>query len=241
MRRASRSAPPPLPVPARVQRGGTPSGPRRRRGTPRRDIPPRRTAAGPHRRRAMSTPRSSRARRIPSRSTRPWYWRATRELLISRMNTSRLSSDRLYSVSQPAKNWPAAAPLPARAISAPNATASAIVAAVHNAASPSPSGPRRRALTKRSAPRRTARAATVAAQAQGVRGERSWHQGPGHLPASWPSWLARRKSSGVSTPAAAAVPRREPARARPCAGRPGWRGGWTAARAAVPSARPGRW
>src|SRR5262245_35256540 len=82
------------------------------------------------------------------------------------MNTSRLSSDRLYSVSQPAKNWPAAAPLPTVAISAPNATASAIDPAVHSAASPSRSGPRRRALKKRSAPRRTARAATVAAQAQ---------------------------------------------------------------------------
>src|SRR5215469_10879861 len=115
---------------------------------------------------AMSTPRSSRASRIPSSSTRLWYRRATPELLISRMNTSRLSSDRLYSVSQPAKNWPAAAPLPTVAISAPNATASAIVPAVHSAASPSRSGPRRRALTKRSAPRRTARAATVAAQAQ---------------------------------------------------------------------------
>src|SRR5262252_8959449 len=115
---------------------------------------------------AMSTPRSTRASRIPSSRTRPWYRRATLELLISSTNTSRLSSDRLYSVSQPAKNWPAAAPLPARATSAPNATASAIVAAVHSAASPSPSGRRRRALTKRSAPRRTARAAMVAAQAQ---------------------------------------------------------------------------
>src|SRR5215467_11586860 len=115
---------------------------------------------------AMSTPRSSRASRIPSSSTRLWYRRATPELLISRMNTRRLSSDRLYSVSQPAKNWPAAAPLPTVATSAPNATASAIVPAVHNAASPSRSGPRRRALTKRSAPRRTARAATVAAQVQ---------------------------------------------------------------------------
>src|SRR5436190_5859165 len=114
----------------------------------------------------MSRPRSSRASRIPSKSTRPWYRRATPELLISRMNTSRLSSDRLYSVSQPAKNWPAAAPLPTVATSAPNATASAIVPAVHSAASPSRSGPRRRALTKRSAPRRTPRAATVAAQAQ---------------------------------------------------------------------------
>src|SRR5215831_15356092 len=115
---------------------------------------------------AMSTPRSSRASRIPSSSTRLWYRRATPEPLISRMNTRRLSSDRLYSVSQPAKNWPAAAPLPTVATSAPNATASAIVPAVHNAASPSRSGPRRRALTKRSAPRRTARAATVAAQVQ---------------------------------------------------------------------------
>src|SRR5215470_4362840 len=115
---------------------------------------------------AMSAPRNSRASRIPSISTRPWYWRATPELVISRRNTSRLSSDRLYSVSQPAKNWPAAAPLPATAISAPNATASATVPAVHSAASPSRSGPRRRALTRRSAPRRTARAATVAAQAQ---------------------------------------------------------------------------
>src|SRR4249920_3946132 len=83
------------------------------------------------------------------------------------MNTRRLSSDRLYSVSQPAKNWPAAAPLPTVAISAPNATASVIAAAVHSAASPSRSGPRRRALTKRSAPTRTTRAATVAAQAHG--------------------------------------------------------------------------
>src|SRR5215471_15034526 len=82
------------------------------------------------------------------------------------MNTRRLSSDRLYSVSQPAKNWPAATPLPAVAISAPNSTASATVAPVQSAASARPSGPRRRALTKRSAPRRTARAATVAAQAQ---------------------------------------------------------------------------
>src|SRR5215469_16337595 len=115
---------------------------------------------------AMSAPRSTRASRIPSSRTRPWYRRATPELLISRTNTSRLSSDRLYSVSQPAKNWPAAVPLPATATSAPNPTASAIVAAVHSAASPSPSGRRRRAPTKRSAPRRTARAATVAAQAQ---------------------------------------------------------------------------
>src|SRR5262252_2532628 len=115
----------------------------------------------------IRTPRSTRASRIPSSRTRPWYWRATPELLISRMNTRRLSSDRLYSVSQPAKNWPAAAPLPATAISAPNATASATVPAVHTAASPSRSGPRRRALTRRSAARRTPRAATVAAQAQG--------------------------------------------------------------------------
>src|SRR5215470_11672769 len=115
---------------------------------------------------AMSAPRNSRASRIPIIRTRPWYWRGTPELLISRRNTSRLSSDRLYSVSQPAKNWPAAAPLPARAISAPNATASATVPAVHSAASPSRSGPRLRALTNRSAPRRTPRAATVAAQAQ---------------------------------------------------------------------------
>src|SRR5215831_21155821 len=114
----------------------------------------------------MRMPRSTRASRIPSSRTRPWYWRATPELLISRTNTRRLSSDRLYSVSQPAKNWPAATPLPAVAISAPNSTASATVAPVQSAASARPSGPRRRALTKRSAPRRTARAATVAAQAQ---------------------------------------------------------------------------
>src|SRR5215468_37222 len=138
-----------------------------------------RCRAAPHT--AISAPRSSRASRIPSSSTRLWYRRSTPELLISRMNTRRLSSDRLYSVSQPAKNWPAAAPLPARAISAPNATASATVPAVHSAASPSRSGPRRRALTNRSAPRRTPRAATVAAQAQ--RGTWRTLMASGSLPA----------------------------------------------------------
>ena len=51
---------------------------------------------------AMNTPRSSRARPIPASSTRLRIRAATPDRPISRTNTNRLSSERLYSVSQPA-------------------------------------------------------------------------------------------------------------------------------------------
>ncbi len=51
---------------------------------------------------------------------------------------NKLSSDRLYSVSQPAKNCRAAAGSPIQPSPRPNTTASATTAAVHSADSRSP-------------------------------------------------------------------------------------------------------
>lgn len=47
---------------------------------------------------------------MPTISTSCWYRRGTANWLMISTNTNRLSMDRLYSVSQPATNWPANSP-----------------------------------------------------------------------------------------------------------------------------------
>src|SRR5262249_55027933 len=125
--------------------------------------PKRFSAAAPS---AMNIPRSRRARRIGSRRTRMWSSRGTAERPIRTTKMNRLSTERLYSVSQPAKNWPAA---PGRAIQVramPNSTARATTAAVPSKASRRPGSCARRLPTTRSAATRRIRPATVAAQPQ---------------------------------------------------------------------------
>ena len=88
---------------------------------------------------------------MPISSTRLRCRGGTADRPISSTNTNRLSRDRLYSVSQPAKNWldaraPAVAPT-----ATPNSAPSATMPAVHSAASASPGSRPRRVLTIRSA------------------------------------------------------------------------------------------
>jgi hypothetical protein len=64
----------------------------------------------------MRMPRSTSASTIPTLSTRSWSFGGTENRAISTMKTKRLSTLRLYSVSQPATNWPA--------YDGPNSTAS---------------------------------------------------------------------------------------------------------------------
>ena len=131
----------------------------------------------------MKIPRSTSARATPSSSTRLCSFPGTADLLISSTNTNRLSTDRLYSVSQPAKNCPEAAGCPASARPAPNATAAATTVADQAAASRIRTGPGRRALTTRSAPIAAIRAATVTAQSQGVTGSGcTWRYPPAAFP-----------------------------------------------------------
>jgi hypothetical protein len=79
---------------------------------------------------AMNIPRSSRASRMPSSSTRLRSWGGTAERPISRTNTNRLSRDRLYSVSQPAKNCPDAREPATAPSSTPNSAPSATMPSV---------------------------------------------------------------------------------------------------------------
>ena len=50
----------------------------------------------------MKAPRITSARTIPINSTRDWYARGTANRLMISMKTKRLSTDRLFSTSQPA-------------------------------------------------------------------------------------------------------------------------------------------
>ena len=86
-------------------------------------------------------------------SSRTWLrCRAgTADRPISSTNTNRLSSERLYSVSQPAKNCPEARDPATMASAPPNSAPSATTPAVARAASRSPGGRSRRALRAKSA------------------------------------------------------------------------------------------
>jgi len=114
----------------------------------------------------MTAPRSTTAIPMPASTTRPWSWAGTWDRLIRMTKTSRLSSERLYSVSQPAKNCPAGVLPEVAASRAPNPTASSTVTSVQPAASDMRTGRLRRALASRSAPSNMARPATTAAQPQ---------------------------------------------------------------------------
>ena len=52
-------------------------------------------------------PRNTSARMMPTIRISCWYFRGTENLAMMIRKTNRLSIDRLYSVSQPATNWPA--------------------------------------------------------------------------------------------------------------------------------------
>jgi hypothetical protein len=66
----------------------------------------------------------------PSSRTRECRALGTDEPPISSTKMNRLSRDRLYSVSQPAKNWPAAAGWPSQRRLSPNSTDPATTTAV---------------------------------------------------------------------------------------------------------------
>ena len=51
---------------------------------------------------AMKMPRKISARMMPTSSASCWYFRGTASRLMMMMKTNRLSTERLYSVSQPA-------------------------------------------------------------------------------------------------------------------------------------------
>jgi hypothetical protein len=56
--------------------------------------------------RRMKMPRRIRAMMMPTIRTSCWYFRGTENLAMMMMKTNRLSMLRLYSVTQPATNWP---------------------------------------------------------------------------------------------------------------------------------------
>ena len=59
----------------------------------------------------MKMPRRMSAMMMPTISTCCWYFRGTANWAMISTKTKRLSIDRLYSVSQPARNWPMASAL----------------------------------------------------------------------------------------------------------------------------------
>ena len=53
---------------------------------------------------AMNMPRNTSASTMPTSSASCWYFRGTLKLAMMMRKMNRLSTDRLYSVSHPAKN-----------------------------------------------------------------------------------------------------------------------------------------
>ena len=69
-------------------------------------------------------PRKTSARMMPTIRISCWYFRGTENLAMMIRNTNRLSIDRLYSVSQPATNWPACSASPSSSMSPAKTSAS---------------------------------------------------------------------------------------------------------------------
>ena len=111
-------------------------------------------------------PRSTTAIPMPASTTRPCSRAGTGDRLMRMTKTSRLSRERLYSVSQPAKNWPAGVPPEVTASRAPNPTASSTATRVQPAASDMRTGRLRRELASRSTHSKTTRPAATATQPQ---------------------------------------------------------------------------
>ena len=72
---------------------------------------------------AMKMPRITSAKATPMSSTFCWYCLGTENLAMMIRKTNRLSTDREYSVSQPAKNSPPGRPPAATDSPTPNRTA----------------------------------------------------------------------------------------------------------------------
>src|SRR6266851_426845 len=144
----------------------------------------------------MNAPRRTRAKTTPSSKTRPWYCPGTAERPMSRTKINRLSRDRLYSVSQPAKNWPAAGASAATARTPPNTTARAVTPRVQSAASRRLGRLGRRPLSVRSAATTAARTAIVAAHSPSgtCRGSMGWPKPRGS--ASRPPEVQRAQLAG---------------------------------------------
>ncbi len=72
----------------------------------------------------MKIPRSTSAMMMPTMSTSCWYFLGTLNRLMMMTNTNRLSMLRLYSVSHPARNWPACSPPATNSMMTANTSAS---------------------------------------------------------------------------------------------------------------------
>src|SRR5215467_1386580 len=136
----------------------------------------------------MKIPRSARARATPSSRTRLWSSGGTAERPIRSTKTNRLSTERLYSVIQPAKNWPAARGWAVQARVVPNSTARATAAMVPSAASRNRVSRARRPLRIKSAVTSTIRPATVTPQA---------HSGTWTRSMTWPPLGSARPLAAV--------------------------------------------